>query len=266
MLDVLGIMPTFIRTERDLRFCQSAIESYRRSCSADLLVVDDHSPNRELVDQLATFCWNAGVGVELELKEKNEGFASSVNIGLRRARKQNLHAVLVNADIEFFENNWLDHMLDNGADVVGACLLFPNGLVQHAGIYYSVISRQFDHIYRMAPSTLDVVGEPRICPVTGALQLIRHSTLKAVGLYDDNFKLGYEDVDYCHMVFQAGLKCAYEPKAIAIHHEGMFRHQNPSPKVRQWTKRSWDYLHEKHAGLDFSAFVPTLLEWPDESQ
>ena len=257
-------MPTFIRTERDLQFTKNAIESYRRTCMADLLVVDDYSPNRELVDQLSDFCWQVGVGVELELREKNEGFATTINVGLRRARRQEAHAVLVNADIEFFDNRWMDSMLANGADVVGACLLFPNGLVQHAGVYYSVISRQFDHIYRMAPSTLKVVGEPRICPVTGALQLIRHETLKKVGFYDENFKLGYEDVDYCHMVFQAGLKCAYEPNAIAVHHEGMYRHHNPSPKVREWTKQSWDYLHAKHAGLDFSSYVPTLLEWPDD--
>jgi GT2 family glycosyltransferase len=77
--------------------------------------------------------------------------------------------------------------------------------------------------------------------------------------------MGYEDVDYCLVAFQAGLQCAYEPKAIAIHHEGMFRHRDPSPKIREWTKRSWERLHEKHGGVAFSDYCPTLLEWPDDA-
>lgn len=266
-LDVLGIVPTFLRQERDLEFAKETILSFRKSASlADLLIVDDGSPSKELVDKLTEFCWEQGVGVELELREENSGFSATVNVGLRRARKAEMHAVLINSDIQFFENGWLQTMLDNPADIVGAQLLFPNGLVQHAGVYYSVISRQFDHIFRMAPSTLAAVQEPRICPVTGALQLIRHSTLKQIGVYDDNFKMGYEDVDYCLTAFQAGLTCAYEPKAVAIHHEGMFRHRDPSPKISEWTRRSWEYLHEKHGGEGFSDYCPTLLEWPDESQ
>lgn len=257
MTDVLGVMPTFLRTEQDLDTARVAIETFRATCSADLLVIDDGSPfGTNMLSQVAK-----ENGIDMMPKEENEGFSRTVNLGLRRARREGKHAVLVNADIQFFHNGWLSEMLANDADVVGAQLLFPNGLVQHAGIYYSVISRQFDHIFRFAPSTLAAVQEPRICPVTGALQLIKSQVIKEIGFYDENFRMGYEDVDYCHMAFQAGMKCAYEPKAIAIHHEGMFRHRDPSEKLKQWTIRSWDYLHEKHAGVDFSEYVPTLLEW-----
>ena len=35
--------------------------------------------------------------------------------------------------------------------------------------------------------------------------------------------MGYEDVDYCLRVFQAGFPCVYEPAISAIHHESLFR-------------------------------------------
>jgi GT2 family glycosyltransferase len=260
----LGVMPTFLRSEDDLSVTIRAVQSFRGTCGADLLVVDDHSEDLDLVDALDAACKEAGA--DFEYRVKNEGFSRTVNVGLRRARRMERDAVLVNADIEFINNGWLEALLGNPADVVGALLLYPNRLVQHAGIYYSVISRQFDHILKLAPMSLAQVSEPRICPVTGALQLIRWPTLKRVGIYDENFRMGYEDVDYCHIVFQAGLKCAYEPSAQAIHHEGMFRWRDPSEKVLGWMAESWAYLHRKHAGVSFAEYVPTLLEWPDDSQ
>ena len=35
--------------------------------------------------------------------------------------------------------------------------------------------------------------------------------------------MGYEDVDYCLRVFDAGLECVYEPAAWALHHESALR-------------------------------------------
>ena len=37
------------------------------------------------------------------------------------------------------------------------------------------------------------------------------------------FGLAHEDIDYCLRVFEAGLECIYEPAAVAVHHESLFR-------------------------------------------
>ena len=78
---------------------------------------------------------------------------------------------------------------------MGPLLLYTNGLVQHAGVYFSVITRRFDHRYRLAPRALAQVQKGITCPVTGALQYIRYETIKKIGIYDENFKMGYEDID-----------------------------------------------------------------------
>jgi GT2 family glycosyltransferase len=198
-------------------------------------------------------------GFATYFKPDNEGFSKTVNVGLRTAIEHGDDAVLINADIEFFEPGWLEAMQAREEAVVGALLMYPNGLIQHAGIFFSLIYRSFNHIHQYAPHTLTLAQEPRICPVTAALQFIRHDTLRSVGLYDEGFRLGWEDVDYCHRVFQAGLKCVYEPKARAVHHEGLFRQQNPSKKIQDWQMESWTYLHEKHSGHSFADYIPTLI-------
>lgn len=259
--DTLAIMPVFVRNQKDLGVTTGAIRSLRKTCDADLLVVNDGSPFRpgkialdELADEL---------NFVHRFSAENQGFSRSVNVGLRLARGAQQNALLVNSDMFFLDNGWLGHLKANAADVVGGLLLYPNGLVQHAGVYYSVIGRRFDHIYRLAPHTLAQVRRPRICPVTGALMLIKRHVLERIGILDENFRFGFEDIDYCHMVFQDGMTCAYEPRAEAVHHES-WTARDPDEKHRGWMQNGWEFLHEKHRGQEFASYIPTMIGWDDD--
>lgn len=259
MTKTIAVVPTFIRNQKELDITEQAINTLRETSNAFVCVVDDGSTFKGAKEKLESF------GVDkLILKHMNEGFSHTVNHGLRLALKKKMNAVLVNADIKFTNDEWLQAMEANEADVVGAKLIYPNNLVQHAGVYYSVIYRAFDHILRMAPANISEAAKPRTCPVTGALQLIKYKTLTDIGLYNQDFRMGWEDVAYCHDVFIAGKKCAYEPKAEAIHYESLFRGQNPSKQIEKWQKESWQQLHKLYQGHDFSAYTPTLLGWDDE--
>lgn len=258
MNQTVAVVPTFVRNELELKVTEKCLKTLRDTSDAFVCVVDDGSPFEGTKDALKSLSVD-----KLIMKEKNEGFSHTVNHGLKFALENKTNAVLVNADMEFTNDEWLPAMEENPADVVGALLIYPNNLIQHAGIYFSVIYRAFDHILRMAPANISEAKKPRVCPVTGALQLIKYNTIKDVGLYDEGFRLGWEDVAYCHDVFISGKECAYEPKAVAIHHESLFRGQNPSPQIEKWQKESWNRLHERFAGHDFSHYVPTLLSWDD---
>src|SRR4051794_3390708 len=175
-----------------------------------------------------------------------------------------MDAVLVNADMEFTQPGWLDLMRarrdtkDRPAAVVGARLLYPNGLLQHAGVYFSPIRREFAHRFQYGPADLPEALVPCRCPVTGALQLIRHETLASIGIYDPRFGLGHEDMDYCLRAFAAGFECIYEPAAVALHHESLFR-GNASEAIAAMAKRSALYLREKHGATDMTPWTPVVL-------
>jgi GT2 family glycosyltransferase len=257
----LAVVPTYLRTPEDLDVLLRCLVSMAQTAPrARLLVVDDCSPAAELVDLLETAA--AEVGFELLRRPVNGGFAKTVNVGLRRALTEGRDAVLVNADIEFHAAGWLEPMLARtGTDgelaaVVGARLLYPNGLLQHAGIYFSLLHRGFAHRFNLGPGDLPEALLPARCPVTGALQLIRHSCLVQIGLYDEAFHMGWEDVDYCLRVYAAGLECVYEPAACATHAESLFRSRTAKGQ-EDWERRSLEVLLRKHAGADLSAFVPS---------
>lgn len=256
----LAIVPIYLRTPEDLDVLLRCLVSLRATApQAGVLVVDDRSPAPELVDLIEIACGE--LAIELHRKPENGGFSRAVNVGLARARAERRDALLVNADIEFHEPHWLEPMLERTdttgalAAVVGARLLYPNGLLQHAGVYYSTLHRFWSHRFTFGPADLPEALAPARCPVTGALQLIRHECLAAIGLYDERFRMGWEDVDYCLRVFASGRECIYEPAACATHAESLFR-SRAGDGQDDWERDSWHALVQKYAATDLSAFMP----------
>lgn len=253
-------MPVYLRDQKHAQLAWKTVKSFYATTpvGTELLVVDDGSPDRYLWERLS-YDANADYRASWHSQPENKGFSSAVNVGLRVARNTGRNALLINSDIEFIQRGYIERMEARTEQVIGCLLLYGNGLIQHAGIYFSVLRRQFDHIFRLAPNDLPQARIERACPVTAALQFIRHDSLKNVGIYDENFRLGYEDVSYCHEVFDSGGACVYDPEIIAIHHESMTRGDKPSKKHKEWQEQSLAYLYEKHAGLDFSNSIPTLI-------
>jgi GT2 family glycosyltransferase len=258
----LAIIPTYMTKPGDLDLVRTCLTTLRETApDAEVLVVDDGSPARGLVEEMKGLA--SGLQSEVIAKTENEGFSKTVNVGLARALEEGKDAVLVNADIEFLDRGWLDRMIsqpsrdvDEPAAVVGALLLYPNKTIQHAGVFFSLLHKVFDHRFKHAPPNLPEALRAFVCPVTGALQFIRHSALEELGLYDENFKLGWEDVDYCIRAFVAGHECIYQPAVQAIHHESVFRGR-PNPKMAEWQSQSWVYFVHRWQGESFAAYCPT---------
>lgn len=262
MTPPLLIIPTFMRQPDDLEVTLITLESLRQTEEkASVLVVDDCSPATALVDALET---HAGrLDFVMHRKPENSGFSKTVNVGLNQALHEGRDAVLVNADLEFIEP-WLEAMVGQRdtqgrpASVVGALLLYPMGLIQHAGIYFSFLTRTFDHRYRFAPGELPEAQLSTLCPVTGALQFIRHECLEHVGVYDETFSMAYEDVDYCLRVFESGRDCIYSPRVRAVHHESLFRGRADA-KVNEWQNASWMRLMEKHRTTNMARWMMEIV-------
>ena len=259
----LAIIPTYLASEDDPAVLETTVRTLYGTTfkGVEILLVDDCSPFDDapaILQQLA-----AKYGAEVFIKEENTGFSKTVNVGLQRALDEQRHAILVNADLEFRAPGWLEKMAfqenlhsEGYAFVVGALLSFPNGLIQHAGVYFSLLTRSFDHLWKYAPENLEQALVYRTVPVTGALQFIRHECLAEVGIYDPEFSMAFEDVDYCLRVFTSGHECVFSPAVQAYHHESLFRGRG-SEKVNEWTRQSLMRLMEKWKAQSFAGLVPT---------
>lgn len=261
----LVVIPSYCRKPEDVQVLSDTIASIERTVpgETDLLVVDDHSPSEEARGLIADL-YSVG-DFELIEKSENTGFSQTVNMGMRKALNEERDVILLNADIEMDVPDWVricqatedaDH---NPAAVVGALLVYPQtGLIQHAGIYFSFLTRRFYERYKYAPPKLPAALRLAELPVTGAFQYIRHETLTRVGLYDERFRLGYEDVDYSLRVFKEGMQCVFNPNVRAYHFESMFRGEK-SEKISEWEAESFSKFNVKWAGESFAQYVPTTF-------
>jgi GT2 family glycosyltransferase len=259
MTKPLVIIPIFLSKESDMEILGECVRSVRQTVSdtVDILIVDDCSPEPWLVDVFETRY--ARSDFELVRKPVNEGFSRTVNVGLERAHIEGREAILMNADVVMLTPGWLGRFRRAAAApaLVGARLLYPNGLIQHGGIYFSRLGNLLELRFRCAPGNLPEAQVKTVCPVTGAFQYIRPEVLEQVGIYDPEFRMGAEDVDYTLRVFQAGFVCVYQPSIQAIHHESLFR-GDPNEKLMRWQAMSFARLKQKWAGAPIAELAPEI--------
>lgn len=243
------VIPTINQVELVRNCVKSLVNSLAKKIyDIEVIVVDDGSPPRiqqGLKEALAT------EPVHLLCKNQNTGFASTVNQGAAAAGGE--YICLVNNDVTFPNDTWLDHLVKAAklfnAGVVGACLLYPNGLIQHAGVYYLPKLKTFDHELRFQPFTSKTAATTKeALAVTGALMLVERGLWRELEGMDENFFIALEDVDFSLRAWEKGRKVVYQGESVAVHHEGLTRGNTPANKDPFWFAqelRGINYFFEK---------------------
>jgi ADP-heptose:LPS heptosyltransferase/GT2 family glycosyltransferase len=167
------------------------------------------------------------------------------NIGAGMAEGEFL--LFLNDDIQVLDGKWLETMLEEAErpeiGVVGPQLLYPDGKVQHAGMFLS--GARGRHVFRFSqgddPGYFGLaLTERNVIAVTGACMLSRRAAYDAVGGFDEAHSVVNNDVDYCLRMWRAGRRVVYTPFASLIHHElatraAMTDVYNAAEFARQWS-------------------------------
>lgn len=206
------VIPTWNR-ERILRRCLAAVES---TASCEVLVVDNGSEDgtRSAIEES---------GVASIRNERNEGFARACNQGAEAAKTP--YVCFLNNDTEALPG-WLASMEPHAENcVVGSTLIErKSGEIHHAGIGFEPfgISTKADgrFVQRYEFRARELKGVRMSGPaaaVTGACLLVRRDRFLDLGGFDERFRNGYEDVDFCLRAQHAGLPVWYERSAVLLH-------------------------------------------------
>jgi glycosyltransferase involved in cell wall biosynthesis len=162
----------------------------------------------------------------------------------------------LNNDTEVLAPAWLARArgllaLDE-VGVVGARLLFPDGHLQHFGIVVGMGS----HGVASTPHAGLEGAEPgyfakarliqEFSAVTAACLFIRRETFGAVGGFEPELRVAYNDVDLCLKVRALGLKVLADPEILLVHKESRTRGRDdkgPAAERLQteasWMRRRW---------------------------
>jgi GT2 family glycosyltransferase len=186
----------------------------------EVIVVDDGS-----TDQTAEALAGYGSRIQVIRHEANAGFAQSCNDGARQARGE--YIVFLNNDT-IPHAGWLDALIAYAdqhpeAAVVGSKLLYPNGMVQHAGVVICE-DRYPGHLYAGFPGDHPAVNKSRRFQiVTAACALFRAAVFREAGGFDTAYHNGVEDVDLCLRLGQKGYQVHYCHESVLTHLESASR-------------------------------------------
>ena len=192
------------------------------------VIIIDNTPGCNLKEILNDF-----PEVRYQAMEKNIGFGSAMNVGIRQTRGK--YILIFSPDIIAKPGSLeeLKSFMDENEDVgmVGPKLLNPDGSLQNScyriptfmiPAYRRTFLGRFNFGRRAVEDYLMIYDNHddtmEVDSLIGAALFTRRSALDKVGLFDEQFFMYYEDNDLCRRFWENGYKVIYHPKAQMVHY------------------------------------------------
>jgi len=243
-----------------------AADPWFRSHAELIYVLDSPEQVQEVDHLLNGLHLIHALPMTLAVMERNGGYARANNVGAALSRGEFL--ALVNSDIIPISSGWLEGLIARlggrrRIGAVGPKLLFEDGSIQHAGMFFSKDHRGRwlnQHFYKGMPRDYAPACEERLVPaVTGACLVTSKSTFESVGGFTEDYVVGdYEDSDLCLKITMTDRKIAYAPDIELYHLE----RKSMSLNAEYMRGIAWQYncaLHAERWGDVMSAMMQTPL-------
>ncbi len=255
------IWPTvtlIVPTRDGLDYLRPCIESLRHTDypAFTITVVDNGSSDADTLAYLADL---EVQGVTVLRWPYPFNFSAINNAAVREADTDLV--CLVNNDIEAPDPGWLKAMvrqlMRSGVGAVGAKLLWPNGMVQHAGVQLGLhdLAGHVGNNWHATDTGYHQIATyvRSVSAVTAACLLVRRADYLAVGGMDEHaFPVAFNDVDFCLRVRSAGHRIVWTPEVTLIHAESVSRGEDDLPPKRARLDREKARLWERWQDLLFN--------------
>ena len=234
-LDKQPMVSIIIPTTGNMTYLKGCLDSLTGKTSYpnfEIILLDN---GRGTFPEGITYARDMGIKVV----EVNESFNWSRlnNIGAEHSGGEML--LFLNDDTEVIDSEWLTEMVrvavQDGVGVVGSLLLYPDGKIQHAGVFlvdHGGGARHFFH--RQIPNgnnyhDLDLC-EREVSANTGACFMITREKFVKLGRFNEDLSLVGNDIDLCFRALQAGFRNIWTPHSKMVHHESVSRREKPIEK------------------------------------
>jgi len=248
------VIPSF--NTRDLTAqCVASVLAHTTAIDCEILVVDNAS-----ADGSAEVLRDRFPAIAIHRNAENLGFARAANQGVRLSRAP--FVILLNSDA-YLTDDALGAMVayartDDRIGALGCRVRNADGSHQpSAGRFPTLrleVSDQFLRPLSWMPMSWRrncVWSEDFACAtdvdwIAGSCLLLRRAALDEIGLLDEQFGFGEEDIDVGARLRAAGWRVVYHPGANVVHLGGQSRVFNPAAAERFFEGRY--RLYRKHRG------------------
>lgn len=260
--------------------CLRSLMAERVSSKFDIqvFVVDNASGDYPALESaIREFSW--GDWVSLILAPKNGGFGYGNNIAVNRALKQcdPRYIYFLNPDtearpgvtatlVDFLERHPLVGVAGSGFENLDGsdwpiAFRFPSlGSEMCQSLDIGLISRLFQKW--LVPRIMPKIAQPTDW-VSGASMMVRSEVFRAVGGFDENYFLYFEETDFSYRAKLAGYATWYVPAGVVMHISGYSTHVTSRDAARArlpayWFESRRRYFVRTH-GLGFAKLVDIVV-------
>lgn len=208
-----------------LRRCITSVVEITGWENCEIIVLDNGSDEAEAIDYLRQLRALNSPNLKVLDCPGPFNFSAMNNRGAREARGEYL--LLLNNDTAALYPDWLEELLiyaqQPDVGVVGAKLHYPDGRIQHAGVILGIADAPADHPFQdIAPDADGYFGRLKLpqeySAVTAACMLTRKAVYEELGGLDEtDFKVSFNDVDFCVRALHRGYRNIFTPYARLLH-------------------------------------------------
>ncbi len=251
-LPAMAPMVSIIVPMRDradlLARCVDGILNRTDYAPVELLIVDNGSVEPDTLRLLADLAEDPRVRVLSAPGPFN--FSALNNRAIAQATGEVV--VFLNNDTDVIGQGWLGELVGQALrpeiGAAGAKLLYPDGRVQHCGVWTgpNVVDHQFRFAGRHDPGPLGELATCRsVLAVTGACLAMRRDVFLEVGGFDEaRFKVAFNDVDLCLRLGDFGYRVVCTPAAELFHLESTTRGLDDTPEKSALAHAEFSHLRE----------------------
>lgn len=234
------LISIIIPNKDSIKYLKRAINSILQSNyqNFEIIIVENNSKNKKTFKYYDKISKNDKIKI-IYYKEKVFNYSAINNYAVRYAKGE--YILLLNNDIKVINKEWLEEMLgicqreDVGA--VGAKLLYKDNLVQHAGVVIGM-GGIAGHVDKMIQDSqigyhARAVVVNNYSAVTAACLMTKKELYKKVNGLDEEFKVAFNDIDFCMKIRKENKLIVYTPYAKLYHYESKTRGYEDTPEKRQ---------------------------------
>lgn len=189
----------------------------------------------------------------LKVIERNEPFNWSRlnNVGVKESDGEIL--LFLNDDIEVTSEDWLNelvrHSVRASIGCVGGLLLYPDGRIQHAGVFLVDHGGGARHLLHFVDPNKNVYQNlhkyvREVSANTGACLMVRREIFEQVNGFDEDLAIVGNDIDLCLRLSKEGYLNLWTPECSLIHHESISRKEvvYADDEKKMWERWEDTYL------------------------
>lgn len=234
-----------------LNRCLESIFAQTTYPNYEVLVIDNGSVEPETHKILAQWKASQPDRFHCAVLDIPFNYSKINNYAVSKARGDYL--LFLNNDTEVLTPDWMSAMVEQAQrpniGAVGALLLYPDGTIQHAGVIVG-LGYAAGHSHQHAPANSSgyfnqVQTVNNYSAVTAACLMCRRQVFDAVGGFNEELSVAFNDVDFCLKILQKGYRNVYLPHVKLYHYESKSRGLDKTLEQQLRFAKETQYIHSQ---------------------